>query len=264
MDVGLKILQVAGHTNPLQREVKKVICEMGGKNAIIVDADADLDEAIHGVMHSAFGFQGQKCSACSRVIVHESCYEEFRNRLVAATKSMQIGPSWDPGTAVGPVIDGGSRRKIQEYVELGKQEGTLLVQREVPQGGFYVGPAIFEGITPEHRLAQEEIFGPVVALMRATDFDHAIALANSTRFALTGAVYSRSPYNIQQAYEEFDVGNLYINRGSTGALVWRQPFGGYKMSGVGTKAGGPDYLQHFMVPRSVSENTMRRGFAPED
>lgn len=264
MEVGLKILEVAGKTSPMQREVKKVICEMGGKNAIIVDADADLDEAIHGVVHSAFGFQGQKCSACSRVIVHTSCYDEFRERLVGATRSLQVGPSWDPANAMGPVIDEDSRAKIERYIELGKQEGELLVQGTVPAGGYFVGPTIFDEVSPQARIAQEEIFGPVLAMIRAEDFDHALKLANDTRFALTGAVYSRSPINIEKAYEDFDVGNLYINRGSTGALVWRQPFGGYKMSGVGTKAGGPDYLQHFMVPRAVSENTMRRGFAPED
>lgn len=264
MEVGLHILQVAGIPHPHAPEVKKVICEMGGKNAIIIDADADLDEAIHGVVHSAFGFQGQKCSACSRVVVHESCYDEFKERLIGAVKSIQIGPSSDPANSMGPVIDAGSRKKILEYVELGKQEGKLLIQRAAPEGGFFVAPTVFEDIAPTARLAQEEIFGPVLALMKASDFEHALEIANGTRFALTGAVYSRSPYNIQKAYERFDVGNLYINRGSTGALVWRQPFGGYKLSGVGTKAGGPDYLQHFMAPRVVSENTMRRGFAPED
>lgn len=265
MQVGLQILATAGVTNPLQPEVKKVICEMGGKNAIIVDADADLDEAVHGIIHSAFGFQGQKCSACSRVIVHESAYEALKERLVEATRSIMIGPADDPAFAMGPVIDAQSRQRIQQYIEIGQQEGAkLLVSQDVPSGGFYVSPVIFDDVNPQSRLAQEEIFGPVLAIIKATDFDHALQLANSTRFALTGAVYSRSPVNIKKSYEGFDVGNLYINRGSTGALVYRQPFGGYKLSGVGTKAGGPGYLQHFMVPRVVSENTMRRGFAPED
>ncbi len=265
MQVGLQLLATAGVTHPLQPEVKKVICEMGGKNAIIVDADADLDEAVHGIIHSAFGFQGQKCSACSRLIVHESAYDALKERLVEATRSIEIGPAEDPAFAMGPVIDGGSRQRIKEYIEIGKQEGaTLLIEREVPEGGFFVGPVIFDEVEPSSRLAQEEIFGPVLAIIKARDFDHALEIANGTRFALTGAVYSRSPTNISKSYERFDVGNLYINRGSTGALVYRQPFGGYKLSGVGTKAGGPDYLQHFMVPRVVSENTMRRGFAPED
>lgn len=263
MEVGLEIMRKAGETPPEQTWVKKVICEMGGKNAIIVDADADLDESIHGVVHSAFGFQGQKCSACSRVVVHESCYEDFKARLVDAVRSIKVGPAWDPATSIGPVIDDEARKKINSYIELGKKEGQLLLGMEAPAGGAYVGPHIFEGITPSHRLAQEEIFGPVLALMKVSSFDEAIEVANSTRFALTGGVFSRSPYNIQAAYERFDVGNLYINRGNTGALVFRQPFGGYKMSGVGTKAGGPDYLQQFMAPRSVTENTMRRGFSPD-
>lgn len=263
MEVGLEILRKAGETPPEQRWVKKVICEMGGKNAIIVDADADLDEAIHGVIHSAFGFQGQKCSACSRVVVHDSCYDDFKARLVSAVRSIKVGAAWDPATSVGPVIDADSMAKINSYIELGKKEGTLLIGLEAPAGGYYVGPHIFEGITTEHRLAQEEVFGPVLALMRASDFDDALRIANSTRFALTGGVFSRSPNNIQASYDRFDVGNLYINRGNTGALVYRQPFGGYKMSGVGTKAGGPDYLQQFMTPRVVTENTMRRGFSPD-
>ncbi len=262
MDVGLHILREAGDTRAGQREVKKVICEMGGKNAIIVDADADLDEVIKGVVHSAFGYQGQKCSACSRVIVDARCYDEVRERLVEATRSLVAGPSWDPATGVGPVIDAEARDKILGYIELGRQEGTVTLESDAPAQGYFVGPTILEDIAPDARLAQEEVFGPVLTLMKARDFDHALELANGTRFALTGAVYSRSPYNIEKAYEEFDVGNLYVNRGSTGALVYRQPFGGYQMSGVGTKAGGPDYLLQFMAPRVVTENTMRRGFAP--
>ncbi len=264
MEVGLNILRKAGDTPAMQNHVKKVVCEMGGKNAIVVDADADLDEAVQGVVHSAYGFQGQKCSACSRAVVHESCYDEFKERLVEATKSIVLGPATDPGTKVGPVIDEEAKAKIESYIDIGKKEGTLLVQREVPDTGHFVGPTIFEDIDVEDRLAQEEIFGPVLALMKAESFDHAIDIANSTRFALTGTVYSRSPYNIEKARSSFNVGNLYINRGSTGALVYRNPFGGFKRSGAGTKAGGPDYLKQFMVPRTVVENTMRRGFAPEE
>lgn len=263
MEVGLEILKTAGETGSDQHHVKKVICEMGGKNAIIVDADADLDEAIEGVIHSAFGFQGQKCSACSRVIVHQSCYDEFRERLVEATKSIVLGAPELKGTKIGPVVDKEAKEKIERYIELGSQEGKLLVRRETPETGYFVGPTVIEGITVEHRLAQEEIFGPVLALMKADDFDQALEIANQTRFALTGAIYSRSPFNIEKAREGFDVGNLYINRGSTGALVYRNPFGGYRLSGGGTKAGGPGYLLHFMEPRTVVENTMRRGFAPE-
>ena len=263
-EVGLEILKAAGTTLPGQRWVKHVVCEMGGKNAIVVDADADLDEAVEGVVHSAFAFQGQKCSACSRVIVHEKCYDEFKHRLVEATRSLVIGPAPDPASGLGPVIDEDARSKILSYVEAGKREGALLLGMDAPQGGYYVGPHIFEISDPQSSIAQEEIFGPVLALMKVDSFEQGIEIANDVPYALTGGVFSRSPNNIQMAYDMFDVGNLYINRGCTGALVFRQPFGGYQMSGTGTKAGGPDYLQQFMVPRVVSENTMRRGFAPED
>ena len=264
MKVGLDIIRKASNTAPRQQEeVKKVVCEMGGKNAIIVDGDADLDEAVQGVVQSAFGYSGQKCSACSRAIVLEPCYEEFRERLVEATRSLIIGPPDDPANAVGPVIDKAARKKIEAYIDIGKEEGELLIQREVPGKGNYVGPTIFGDIDPDDRIAQEEIFGPVLALIRAEDFDEALEIANGTNYALTGGVYSRSPENIDRAYREFDVGNLYVNQKCTGALVHRQPFGGYKMSGVGSKAGGPDYLLQFMEPRAISENTMRRGFAPD-
>ncbi len=265
MAVGLDIIRKAGNTDPArQQQVKKVVCEMGGKNAIIVDADADLDEAVLGVLASAFGFQGQKCSACSRAIVLDSCYDEFKERLVEATRSLIIGPADDPANRIGPVVDEEACQKIRSYVELGKQEGELLIERDAPEGGCYVGPTVFEGIEADDRLAQEEIFGPVLALMRADDFDQALEIANGTRYALTGGVFSRSPLNIEKARREFKVGNLYINQKCTGALVYRQPFGGFKMSGVGSKAGGPDYLLQFMEPRAVTENTMRRGFAPDD
>jgi len=262
--VGLDILKSAGQTPRRQHHVKEVVCEMGGKNAIVVDADADLDEAVQGVIHSAYGFQGQKCSACSRVIVHNSCYDEFTQRLVEATKSIVIGPATDPGTKVGPVIDSQALDKIEKYKELGRKEGRLLVERDVRDTGHYVGPAVFADIDVDDRLAQEEIFGPVLAVMKAESFKEGIDMANSTPFALTGGVYSRSPENIEYTRKAFNVGNLYINRGITGALVYRNPFGGHKLSGVGSKAGGPDYLKQFMVPRTVVENTIRRGFAPEE
>ncbi len=262
MQVGLHILKSAADTHEGQRGVKKVVCEMGGKNAIIVDADADLDEAVHGVLQSAFGFQGQKCSACSRVIVVATAYDEFKTRLVEAVRSLEIGPATDPAFGIGPVIDEEARAKILSYIEIGKKEATLLVTREAPTGGTFVGPTVFENVLPDSRLAQEEIFGPVLAMMKADTFDAALAIANGTRYALTGGIYSRSPLNLDKARREFRVGNLYINRKCTGALVFRQPFGGFKMSGVGAKAGGPDYLVQFLEPRSISENTMRRGFAP--
>jgi RHH-type proline utilization regulon transcriptional repressor/proline dehydrogenase/delta 1-pyrroline-5-carboxylate dehydrogenase len=262
MDVGLRILERASKVQANQTGVKKVIAEMGGKNAIIVDDDADLDEAVVHLLHSAFGFQGQKCSACSRAIVLEPIYDRFVRRLVEAAKSVQIGPAEDPANSMGPVVDQAAQQRILEYIEIGKKEGNLLISREVPDEGYYVPLTIFSDIRPEHRLAQEEIFGPVLSIMKAKNFDEAIDMANSTKFALTGGVFSRSPKHLEQARRDFRVGNLYLNRGITGALVERQPFGGFKMSGVGSKAGGPDYLLQFMDPRTVTENTMRRGFAP--
>ncbi|MFW5489580.1 MAG: L-glutamate gamma-semialdehyde dehydrogenase [Desulfovibrio sp.] len=262
MEVGLHIQETAAKVRPGQIQCKKVIAEMGGKNAIIVDDDADLDEAVIHILYSAFGFQGQKCSACSRVIVVEPIYEKFVNRLVEASKSIKIGPSEDPSNYMGPVVHESQAHAIKEYIEIARQEGNILVEREVPSGGAYVPLTIVENIKPEHRIAQEEIFGPVLAVMKAKTFDEAIDIANSTRFALTGGVFSRSPKHLEQARRDFRVGNLYLNRNNTGALVWRQPFGGFNMSGVGSKTGGPDYLLQFLDPRCVTENTMRRGFTP--
>ena len=262
MEVGLRILERAGKVAPGQPSVKHVVCEMGGKNAIIIDDDADLDEAVPHVLYSAFGFQGQKCSACSRVIVHASVYERFIARLVEGAQALKVGPSEDPANAMGPVVDASAQKTILEFIEMGKQEGRLLYESPTPDDGYYCPIIIIDGLTPDHHLTQEEIFGPVLSVMKAEDFTQALEWANSTKFALTGGVFSRSPANLERARREFRVGNLYLNRNNVGALVGRQPFGGFKMSGVGTKAGGPDYLLHFMDPRTVTENTMRRGFAP--
>ena len=262
LEVGLRIAERAAKVHPGQEQVKKVVCEMGGKNAIIIDDDADLDEAVPHVLYSAFGFQGEKCSACSRVIVLEAVYDKFVERLVSLARAAKVGPAEDPANYMGAVADETALKNICAYVDIGKREGELLYEGQVPGGGYFVPMTVIGGIRPEHRIAQEEIFGPVLAVMRAKDFDQAISWANSTRFALTGGVFSRSPAHLQQARQEFRVGNLYLNRNNTGALVGRQPFGGFRMSGVGSKAGGPDYLLHFMDPRVVTENTMRRGFAP--
>jgi RHH-type proline utilization regulon transcriptional repressor/proline dehydrogenase/delta 1-pyrroline-5-carboxylate dehydrogenase len=322
--VGLDIIKAAGITPEDQPFIKKVICEMGGKNAIIVDASADLDEAVLGVRQSAFGFQGQKCSACSRAIVVESCYDTFLRRLVESTKSLVIGDPRLPGTDIGPVIDEEAAKNIRAYIEIGKEEGKLELAMEYEvraddgaqvqgkglrplpcnpslasitgadsksgagrgaergsspslQGAasrddtssassppsHFIGPHIFSGIEPHHRLAREEIFGPVLSVMRVKDFDEALQVANSTAYKLTGGVFSRKPSHLDRARREFRVGNLYLNRSITGALVGRQPFGGFGMSGVGSKAGGRDYLLQFVEPRAITENTMRRGFAPE-
>jgi RHH-type proline utilization regulon transcriptional repressor/proline dehydrogenase/delta 1-pyrroline-5-carboxylate dehydrogenase len=266
--VGLNILEAAGNIPQEQPFVKRIVCEMGGKNAIIVDASADLDEAVLGVRQSAFGYQGQKCSACSRVIVVDSAHDQFLDRLVESTRTLVIGDVMDPNTDVGPVIDKRAAQEINQYIEIGKKEGKLEIAQPIPDGleeqtgRSYIAPHIFSGISTHDRIAQEEIFGPVLAVIRVKDFDEAIEVANSTAYKLTGAVYSRKPSNLDKARREFRVGNLYLNRGSTGALVGRQPFGGFGMSGVGSKAGGHDYLLQFVEPRAICENTMRRGFAP--
>ena len=247
------------------RLVKRVIAELGGKNAIIVDDDADLDEAVVAVVHSAFGFQGQKCSACSRAIVLAPVFDAFVHRLAAAVRSLRVGPSCEPGTRVGPVVDRESRDRIRRSIDLGRATGRLLAAvdvAELEERGWYVGPHVFTDVDPAGPLGQEEIFGPVLAVFRGRDFEHALALADDTPFALTAGVFSRSPARLARAREALAAGNLYLNRGITGALVNRQPFGGYRMSGIGSKAGGPDYLLQFVVPRTVTENTLRRGFAP--
>ena len=262
MAVGLRIIERAGRTPEGQASVKKVIAEMGGKNAIVIDDDADLDQAVPAVLYSAFGYQGQKCSACSRVIVLDAIYDRFLERLLDAARSLAVRPAEDPASYLGPVIDAAARAKMLDYIELAGQEGTVAYRAGVPDEGCYAPLAIVTGIAPEHRLAQEEIFGPVLSVLRARDFDQAIEWANGTRFALTGGVFSRSPGHLERCRRELRVGNLYINRGCTGAVVGRQPFGGFRMSGVGSKAGGPDYLLQFLDPRVVTENTMRRGFVP--
>ena len=264
-DVGLWINAEAAKTRAGQQGVKKTICEMGGKNAIIIDDDADLDEAVLGVAQSAFGYAGQKCSACSRAIAVGSAYEPFVRRLLEAVASMKVASADDPGCRVPPVIEPKTLKKILEYIELGKSEAKLALAVNVDalrQQGLFVGPTVFTDVPPHARIAQEEIFGPVLAVMKAPDFDAALKLVLDVPFALTGSVYSRSPGDIAKAREQFRVGNLYINRGSTGAKVERQPFGGFKMSGIGSKAGGSDYLLQFLEPRTVTENTLRRGFAP--
>lgn len=266
MEVGLKIWETAGRTLAGQANLKKVICEMGGKNCLIVDSDADLDEAVTGCVASAFGYQGQKCSALSRLIVLEDQYDKFIERLIAAAGSLRIGPAEVPGTIIGPVINREAQQRIQAIIQAGQQEARLAWQGIVPNdpAACYVAPTIFTGVPASSRLFREEIFGPVLAVTKARDFDEALALANSSDFALTGGCYSRSPVNIDRVKNELACGNLYINRSITGAVVERQPFGGFKMSGGGTKAGGVEYLQNFMLPRVITENCLRRGFAPTD
>lgn len=260
--VGCQIYAQAAQMSPGQRHLKRVVAEMGGKNAIIVDDSADLDQAVQGVVQSAFGYAGQKCSACSRVIVLPKVYDTFVARLTAATASLVIGPATDPATTVGPVIDQEAHRRLQTTIAGAKQRYPVLVEGAAPGDGYYIGPVIFGEVAPEDPLAQEELFGPVLAVFRAQDFDQALQIANGTDYALTGGLYSRTPSHIQRAAQAFACGNLYINRGITGAIVGRQPFGGFRCSGVGSKAGGPDYLLQFVDPKVVTENIQRHGFAP--
>jgi RHH-type proline utilization regulon transcriptional repressor/proline dehydrogenase/delta 1-pyrroline-5-carboxylate dehydrogenase len=263
-EVGLKIWESAGITRPGQRELKRVICEMGGKNAMIVDTDADLDETIMYSIYSAFGFQGQKCSALSRLILLEENYGRVMERLISAAASLRIGNPEQPGIMVGPVIDEAAYRRILEYIEIGKKEATLVFQaKEVPPRGYFIPPTIFTDVKPHMRIAREEIFGPVLSVLKVRDLDEALEVANGTDYALTAGFFSRSPDNIERVKARLEAGNVYINRSCTGAIVGRHPFGGFKMSGSGTKAGGEDYLLHFLVPRVVTENTSRHGFAPE-
>lgn len=268
-EVGCGIWEEAGKTRPGQLNLKKVVCEMGGKNALIVDNDADLDEAIPAVLYSAFGFAGQKCSALSRLIVLADVYDRFMERLLAACPTIPVGDPALPGTIVNPVIDEAAQKSILGYIEAGQRESKLAWQAQlspelVASGGYYVPPTVFTGCRVDHKIVREEIFGPVLAVLKAKDLDEAFAMANDCDYALTGGFFSRSPRALERAQQEFIVGNLYLNRGCTGAIVQRHPFGGFKMSGGGTKAGGREYLENFLFPRLIAENVLRRGFTPPD
>jgi RHH-type proline utilization regulon transcriptional repressor/proline dehydrogenase/delta 1-pyrroline-5-carboxylate dehydrogenase len=261
--VGLSIVERAAAARPGQAHVKRVIAEMGGKNAIVVDSDADLDQAVPGIVTSAFAYAGQKCSAAARVIATAVIFEELVERLVGATAVVPVGHARELGTVVGPLIDEDAWRRVHEYQRVAGAEGEVVYRRDrVPEGGWYVGPMVVVTDRRRARIATEEIFGPLLTVMRADDLDHALALANDTAYALTAGIFSRSPKHIGRSIEELRAGNVYVNRAITGARVGRQPFGGYGLSGVGTKAGGPDYLLQFVEPRVVTENTIRQGFAP--
>lgn len=252
-DVGLRINELAAKAQPGQIWIKRVIAEMGGKDAIIVDGEADVDKAVDGVLASAFGYQGQKCSACSRAIVHQSVYDEFLDKLTAKAKNIKVGPSDDPANYMGPVISDSARKTILQYIEAGKKEGRLVAGADgAPEGGYFVPPTIIADIEPQARIFQEEIFGPVLAVTKARDFEHALALANDSQYGLTGAVFSNNPDHLREAKHRFHVGNLYFNRKCTGAMVGAHPFGGFNMSGTDSKAGGPDYLLLFLQAKSVA------------
>ncbi len=263
-DVGLRIIKQASRVQPGQEHVKHCITEMGGKNALIIDSDADLDEAVAATIYSVFGFQGQKCSACSRVIVLADNYDRFLQRLLEGTKSIKVRSAEDPEAFVGPVIDQQAKINILKFIEQGKKEATLLYQGETPSEGYFIPPTIFTDVNPKSYIAQNEAFGPVLAITQAHSIEEAVNIANGSQYALTGGVFSRSPSNIEYVKLNLEVGNLYINRSITGAMVDRHPFGGYKMSGIGHKTGSPDYLQQFLESKVIIENTVRRGFAPEE
>jgi 1-pyrroline-5-carboxylate dehydrogenase len=252
-EVGLRIFERASKPRPGQIWLKRTVLEMGGKDAIVVDETADLDAAAEGIVVSAFGFQGQKCSACSRAILVDAIHDAVLERVIERTQRLTIGDPAENGTYMGAVIDQAAFDKIRGYIEIGRQEGRLVYGGETggPGDGWFIGPTIIADVRPGARVAQEEIFGPVLAVIRARDFDHALDIANGTEFGLTGALYSKDPERIERAREEFHVGNLYFNRKCTGALVGVHPFGGFNMSGTDSKAGGPDYLLLFTQMKTI-------------
>ena len=253
-DVGLRINALAAQHQPGQRWIKRVIAEMGGKDAIIVDSEADLEAAAHGVVASAFGYQGQKCSACSRAIVDEPVYDRFVEMIAARTAVLTVGPPQDPSCAMGPVINDKARRTILAHIETGLKEGRLVAGGGPAKGpGYFIEPTIIADVESNAVLFQEEIFGPVLAVTKARDFNHALDLANDSVYGLTGAVYSSNRAKLDAAVDRFHVGNLYLNRKCTGAMVGAHPFGGFNMSGTDSKAGGPDYLLQFLQAKSIAE-----------
>jgi len=256
-EVGLRISELAAKPSSGQIWIKRTVLEMGGKDGMIVDEEADVDAAVEGTVQAAFGYQGQKCSACSRAIVSEKVYDTFLNKLVERTKKIKVGPSDDPSNYMGPVINEAAMKTILDYIEVGKKEGRLVAGGNRAAGdGYFVEPTIIADVPPKARLAQEEVFGPVLAVIKAKNFDEAMEIANNTEFGLTGAVYSKNPAKIRRAEEEFHVGNLYLNRKCTGAMVGAHPFGGFNMSGTDSKTGGKDYLLLFLQAKAVAEKVI--------
>ena len=253
-EIGLWIFEKSAKVGPGQIWMKRLIAEMGGKDSILVDKDCNLEAAVDAVVASAFGYQGQKCSACSRAIVHQDVYEQFQKLLVPKVKALKMGHPTDRNNSYGPVVDAGAKRKTLEYIEIGKQEGKLLCGGGTgPRSGYYIEPTVFADVAPMARLSQEEIFGPVLALIKVKDWAEGLAVANNTEYGLTGSVYTNDPQHKDEARRRFHVGNFYINRKCTGALVGGHPFGGFNMSGTDSKAGGPDYLLQFLQAKTISE-----------
>jgi RHH-type proline utilization regulon transcriptional repressor/proline dehydrogenase/delta 1-pyrroline-5-carboxylate dehydrogenase len=261
--VGLEIVKVAADTPPEQRHVKRVVAEMGGKNCVIVDADADLDEAVPGIVRSAFGYAGQKCSAAARVLAHERIAATLGERLEGAISSLVVGQADAFGTDVPPVIEREAQERVRRYAERAAGEGRLVAPHAPPDDGWFCAPALATGLPPDSPVVREEIFGPLLTLESVRDVEAACDAVDASPFALTGGLFSRSPATVERVARRSPVGNLYVNRNITGAMVGRQPFGGNRRSGVGAKAGGPDYLLQFVDPHVVTENTMRHGLVVE-
>jgi 1-pyrroline-5-carboxylate dehydrogenase len=254
--VGLHINELAAKMQPGQKWIKRVVAEMGGKDSIVVDSDANLEKAAKGIVSSAFGFQGQKCSACSRAIIVKDVYDKVVDLVVERTKQIKVGPTEDKDNFMGPVVNKKAFDSIRNYIEIGKKEGRLVAGGDSPKGnGYFINPTVIVDVKPGAKIDQEEIFGPVLAVIKAKDFDDALAIANATEYGLTGAVYSKNKEHQAKAVERFHVGNLYINRKCTGAMVACHPFGGFNMSGTCSKAGGKDYLLLFMQSKAVGELT---------
>ncbi len=252
-EVGLHINELAAKPQPGQKWIKRVVAEMGGKDSIVVASDADVDAAVEGVAVSAFGYQGQKCSACSRAIVEEAIYDEFLEKLRTRVEKIAVGDPSDPKNYMGPVVNEGALKSISAYIEKGSKEGRLIAGgKRVGDKGYFLEPTVIADVAPDAVIAQEEIFGPVLAVIKAKDFDDAMRIANNTEFGLTGSLYTRDEKKIDRAREDFFVGNLYFNRKSTGAMVGAHPFGGFNMSGTDSKAGGRDYLLLFMQAKTIS------------
>jgi RHH-type proline utilization regulon transcriptional repressor/proline dehydrogenase/delta 1-pyrroline-5-carboxylate dehydrogenase len=261
LPVGLEIVRAAGETVAGQKHIKRVVAELGGKNCVIVDADADLDEAVPGIVSSAFGYAGQKCSAAARVLVHEAVADALVERVAGAARVLVVGQAAELATEVPPVIERAAQERVERYAELAAASGRIAVRLDdgVPGHGWFCAPTVAVDLPAGSPVLEEEIFGPLLAIERIRDVEHACDIVDELPFALTGGLFARDPATVRYVTRRTPVGNLYVNRGITGAMVARQPFGGNRLSGTGSKAGGPDYLRHFVEPRAVTENTMRHG-----
>ena len=258
--VGLEIIRAAAEVVPGQRYIKQVVAELGGKNCVIVDADADLDEAVPGIVSSAFIYAGQKCSAAARVLVHEAIADQLIARVAGAVSVLDVGQADRLATEVPPVIERAAKDRIDRYAQIAERDGKIAARAEpVPERGWFCPPTVAVDLPPGSPVLEEEIFGPLLAIERVRDVEHACDIVDGLPFALTGGLFARDPSTVRYVRGRTPVGNLYVNRGITGAMVGRQPFGGNRLSGNGTKAGGPDYLRHFVEPRALTENTMRHG-----